>query len=428
MKSENKEQYYPTYNSENRDILLIEFEEAQKIANGQTKVYGQVTNILLAVSTFGFTFLFKKVDEMNLSFQNSIFVIIVLFLFGAILLRYFVDLQKQITINARKAVTLRKMLGLDYGSIELTLPNWRVEGASNPFVIKYFNGWLNFRSMPFWLLTITINSIWWLATKNQSNYNLEILNGNFQINWWLGNLFFSLVYIIVFRKNLYDRHESLYLSFVKKISFILRVKLLSNFEFILYRAKLSYIELERLNISIKNLKEILVDIEDKDFYTNKGISFKSIIRGALSRFSIFRKKYNLISNGGSTITMQLARTLFIPANQNKYRRKIIEILLSFWLNQQFKKDEILKIYISSVRFERGILGISQASKYFFGELKTPSNEEAFFLIERLSNISSTVNWDRIKYLSKITSINLDNKKLKEIYKGQINQKKIREIK
>jgi len=42
------EQYYPTYTfkPENRDVVLLEFEEAQKIANGQTKVYGQVTNIL----------------------------------------------------------------------------------------------------------------------------------------------------------------------------------------------------------------------------------------------------------------------------------------------------------------------------------------------------------------------------------------------
>jgi penicillin-binding protein 1A len=47
------EQYYPTYTfkPENRDVVLLEFEEAQKIANGQTKVYGQVTNILLAVVT-----------------------------------------------------------------------------------------------------------------------------------------------------------------------------------------------------------------------------------------------------------------------------------------------------------------------------------------------------------------------------------------
>lgn len=44
------EQYYPTYTfkPENRDVVLLGFEEAQKIANGQTKVYGQVTNILLA--------------------------------------------------------------------------------------------------------------------------------------------------------------------------------------------------------------------------------------------------------------------------------------------------------------------------------------------------------------------------------------------
>ena len=170
------EQYYPTYKSEHRDVLLIEFEEAQKIANGQTKVYGQVTHILLAILTLSFTF-FLNQDENKLFtalefiFSNSLLFALILFVFGAMLLRYFVDLQKQITINARKVVTLRTLLGLDYGNIQLTLPNWRVEGATNPFAIKYFNGWLNFQSMPFWLLTISINTIWWLTTRDRIRIN-----------------------------------------------------------------------------------------------------------------------------------------------------------------------------------------------------------------------------------------------------------------
>ena len=87
--------------------------------------------------------------------------------------------------------------------------------------------------------------------------------------------------------------------------------------------------------------------------------------------------------------MQLTRSLFIPSNQNKYLRKISELLLSIWLNNQFSKDEILKMYISSVRFERGILGLANALKYFFGEIKNRqiTNEEAFFLVERLDRKS-----------------------------------------
>ncbi len=417
------EQYYPTYNSVNRDILLLEFEEAQKIANGQTKVYGQVTNILLAVATFAFTFLFNQDNSQNKSaltfvYSNTVIFSIILFAFGGILLRYFVDLQKQITINARKVVTLRTLLGLDYGHIQLTLPNWRVEGATNPFVIKYFNGWFNFKSMPFWLLTITINAIWWMTTKNKQALLFD-LNSNYYIPiyWAWGNLIITVSYLFIFRRNLNDRHETIYLNCVKLLCKFFRIKLMDNFEYILYRAKLSYIELDRLNVNYLKLKPILVEIEDKDFYSNSGISFKSIFRGILSRFKYFRVKYGYIEHGGSTITMQLARSLFIPANQNKYFRKIIEILLSKWLNNQFSKDEILKLYIASVRFERGILGLSNAIKYFFTDLenKVLTNEESIFLVERLSNITSSVKWNRIHNLATRSKIQIDKEKLKDIY-------------
>lgn len=424
----NAEQYYPTYKAENRDVLLIEFEEAQKIANGQTKVYGQVTNILLAVATFAFTFLLDQNDKksskaLTLLFSNSILISIILFAFGAILLRYFVDLQKQITINARKVVTLRTLLGLEYGHIHLTLPNWRVEGASNPFLIKYFNGWLNFMTMPFWVLTITVNSIWWLTTKDLTPILFSLWNYQIELQWLLGHAIISLTYLWVFRINLNDRHETAYLNFVEIVCFIFRVKLVDNFEYIIYRAKLSYLELDRLKVNYEKLNKILVDIEDKEFYSNIGFSFKSLLRGFLSRFKFIRKRTGFIQHGGSTITMQLARSLFIPSNQNKYRRKVSELLLSIWLNRQFSKGEILKLYVASVRYERGVLGLSNSIKHFFGDLKAKelTTEEAFFLVERLSNITSSVNWNRISHLTKRTNISIDDNKLKQLYIEQIER-------
>jgi penicillin-binding protein 1A len=421
------EQYYPTYKSEQRDVLLLEFEEAQKIANGQTRVYGQVTNILLAIVTFAITFLLDKdnakaTNVSTLVSTNSIWFSVILFIFGAILLRYFVDLQKQITINARKVVTLRTLLGLDYGHIQLTLPNWRVEGATNPFVIKYFNGWLNFKTMPFWLLTITINAIWWLTTKNKTAISFPLGSYHIELSWLLGNALITLIYLVVFRRNLNDRHETTYLNFVKIICSVLRIKLVDNFEYIIYRAKLSYLELDRLKINYDKLTHILIDIEDKDFNSNFGISLKSLLRGFLSRFKFLREKYGFIEHGGSTITMQLTRTLFIPSNQNKYLRKISELFLALWLNRQFTKKEILRLYIASVRFERGVLGLSKALKHFFGKIKDfdLTTEESIFLVERLSNITSTVNWERINHLTTRTKTYVDKVKLKAIYLDQIN--------
>jgi len=214
------EQYYPTYKAEHRDVLLLEFDEAQKIANGQNKVYGQVTNILLAISTFAFTLILNQGTEktgelLKVFFSNSLIFCFILFLFGGILLRYFVDLQKQITINARKVVTLRTLLGLDYGYIHLTLPNWRVEGATNPFAIKYFNGWLNFKTMPFWLVTVTVNFVWLVTTIDYNAFIFKILNHTITIPWFVGNIIITLSYLFIFRRNLNDRHETIYLNFTK---------------------------------------------------------------------------------------------------------------------------------------------------------------------------------------------------------------------
>ncbi len=423
MRMETKaEQFYPTYKAKERDVLLLEFEEAQKIANGQSKVYGQVTNILLAIATFAFTIILKPADSdneilkaQNLILSNSIIFCLIITVFGAILLRYFVDLQKQITINARKVITLRTLLGLDYGHIHLTLPNWRVEGATDPFVIRYFNGWLDFRTMPFWVITILVNTIWFLTAKN---------NFPITIDWYYVNIVVTAFYFVIFRKSLNDRHETMYLDFVKFFIHICRIKLKDNFESVIYRAKLAYVELDRLQVNYKILISVLVDIEDNTFYRNKGVSFKSLIRGFFSRFKYFRKKYNFIENGGSTITMQLVRTLFIPTTQNKYLRKIAEILLSFWLNNQFTKDEILKLYVASVRYEKAVFGLADAIKHFFvKDLKNKelTDEEAFFLVERLSNISSTVNYDRMAHLIARTKTKIDTNKLKQIYDIQIQK-------
>jgi len=238
------QQYYPTYNYNERDIVLSEFEEAQKIANTQSKLYGQLASFLLAFTTVGVTILLKTSEEstntiLNLAQENIILLNIFLGLIALVLLRYFIELQRTIVINSRKVITLRRMLGLDYGNLQLTIPNWRVEGATNPFVVKLFPGWFRFGSSPFWIIILTLNVIWYFSfTTAQSNI--------IQNYWYVWNIGITLIFALIYRIQLNEFHETFYLNIVKNISKILRIKLISNFEYILYRAKLSVNEKNRL--------------------------------------------------------------------------------------------------------------------------------------------------------------------------------------
>jgi penicillin-binding protein 1A len=414
----NFQQYYPTYSYKERDIVLSEFEEAQKISNTQSKLYGQLANLLLAFTTIGITVLVKftettSLETVSIVKENIIILDSFLLIIGYLILRYFIELQRTIVINSRKVITLRRMLGLDYGYLQLTIPNWRVEGATNPFVIKLFPGWFRFGSSPFWIVILSLNVLWYLTYKE---LNIEFIKHY----WYLVNIFFTLFFGFIYRIQLNETHETFFLLFVKLLSKIFRIKLVNQIEYVLYRAKLSVHERVRVKYDTNCIEKILVEIEDSRFYNHNGIDFKSIARSILSLSTKYRKKKGILKNGGSTITMQLCRTLFIPPNQNIFFRKLIEILLAKWFESQFNKAEIIDFYLTSVRFERGVNGIISATKYFFPKKKDKSYtyEEAFFLIERLSNITSTYSEERIKSL--LTRISTKDKinliKLMSLYK------------
>ena len=101
-------------------------------------------------------------------------------------------------------------------------------------------------------------------------------------------------------------------------------------------------------------------------------------------------------SGGSTIVQQLIRTLFIQDLSKTKRRKVIELALAPWITSVFLKEEILDIYISSVRFESRCFGVVEAMNHFWGKpVKNATNAQAFFLIERVSNIRSKLLVNKI---------------------------------
>ncbi|WP_066683184.1 transglycosylase domain-containing protein [Caulobacter sp. CCH9-E1] len=104
-----------------------------------------------------------------------------------------------------------------------------------------------------------------------------------------------------------------------------------------------------------------VAIEDRQFYHHFGFNPWGIIRSA-----IWNATHDGPQRGGSTITQQLARNLFLSPAQN-YRRKAQELILAVWLEMKFSKKQILALYMNRVYFGAGAYGIEAASQRYFNK-------------------------------------------------------------
>ncbi len=122
------------------------------------------------------------------------------------------------------------------------------------------------------------------------------------------------------------------------------------------------------------LRNALVSIEDKDFYTHSGINFWRIAGAA----------YRDIESGGkvqgaSTLTMQLARNLFLSPDRS-FHRKIQEALLAIQMERRFTKPQIFTLYANQIFLGHGAYGFEAASEYYFGKpAKQLKLEEAALL-------------------------------------------------
>ncbi len=110
------------------------------------------------------------------------------------------------------------------------------------------------------------------------------------------------------------------------------------------------------------LKHSFISSEDKRFYKHNGIDLKSISRALIQNI---RSGY--VKEGGSTITQQVARLLFLN-NDISFQRKIKEIFLSLILEFRYNKNQILKLYLNNIYLGSGAYGVNEASQVYFGKL------------------------------------------------------------
>ncbi len=118
-------------------------------------------------------------------------------------------------------------------------------------------------------------------------------------------------------------------------------------------------------IAVRDVPPYLVHaflaIEDRRFYDHSGVDIWGIARAALSNVW-----HGHVVQGGSTITQQLAKNLFLGP-QRTLRRKVQEVLLAIWLENQLTKDEILSAYLNRVYLGSGAYGVDAASRLYFGK-------------------------------------------------------------
>lgn len=122
--------------------------------------------------------------------------------------------------------------------------------------------------------------------------------------------------------------------------------------------------------------------EDNEFYSHKGIDFKAIIRSLKADVSS-----NEIQQGGSTITQQLARNVFLT-REKTFKRKIFEIVLAFKIEMAFSKDDILDMYLNEIPYGSNAYGIESASETFFGKNASELTLDESALLAALPNATS----------------------------------------
>ena len=136
----------------------------------------------------------------------------------------------------------------------------------------------------------------------------------------------------------------------------------------------------RLNEISNHVKNAVVISEDTAFYQHSGFDFEEL----KTSFSTNLQRGEL-ARGGSTITQQLAKNVFLTGEKS-VTRKVKEAILTVQIEDRLKKPEILERYLNVVEFGDGIYGIKKASQYYFS--KTPANLnvlEAAFLAFLLPN-------------------------------------------
>ncbi|MEO5374691.1 MAG: PBP1A family penicillin-binding protein [Alphaproteobacteria bacterium] len=127
----------------------------------------------------------------------------------------------------------------------------------------------------------------------------------------------------------------------------------------------------------RHVPQALIAIEDRRFYSHFGIDVVGVARAMVANLRARR-----VVQGGSTLTQQVAKNLFLTPERN-FKRKVQELLLALWLERKFTKDQILSLYLNRVYLGSGTYGVEAASRRYFGH---PARELTLYQAAMLAGL------------------------------------------
>ncbi len=135
----------------------------------------------------------------------------------------------------------------------------------------------------------------------------------------------------------------------------------------------------------KNLINAVLATEDRRFYEHPGVDFRGLIRA-----SVILLTNSSIKQGGSTITMQVARNFFLTRKKT-FTRKLCEILLALKIEKDLSKDEILELYLNKIYFGKRAYGIAAAAEVYYGTTVDKLTLDQIAMLAGLPQAPSNIN-------------------------------------
>jgi len=126
----------------------------------------------------------------------------------------------------------------------------------------------------------------------------------------------------------------------------------------LYMERRTLVPLHEIPVDLQNA---VLAIEDTNFFNHWGLDIMGVIRAFIRNF-----KAGQVVQGGSTITQQLAKVMFLTP-ERKIKRKIKELILAMHIEREFSKEEILQFYLNQIYFGEGAYGVEAAAKVYFNK-------------------------------------------------------------
>jgi penicillin-binding protein 1A len=119
-----------------------------------------------------------------------------------------------------------------------------------------------------------------------------------------------------------------------------------------------FVPLQRIPPALRNA---IIAVEDARFYSHLGVDVRGILRAAYANF-----RHGRVVEGGSTITQQLAKVLFLTPDRS-FSRKVKEALLALELEKRYSKDRLLELYLNQIYMGHGAYGVEAAARMYFGK-------------------------------------------------------------